>query len=160
MPRPKTPSKILKAKGTFRKDRHSDDLDAVAVPALPPAPDHLTQQQQALWDKIGQQLVDAGLLTNFDAQAFESLIKTYSELIAFEQQLGDVPDLVVPVGENGAMMAHPLVGLIHKWRTLLMRHLTQFGLTPSARTGIKLQQAQSETDPMAALIAAAGTPKG
>lgn len=153
MPRPKTPSKLLKERGTFRRDRHSDDLEASAVPGLPPAPDHLTPQQKSLWSKVGKQLVEAGLLSSFDAQAFECMIKTYSELVAFEQQLADEPNIVSEVGENGALQQHPLINIVHKWRMMLLRHLQQFGLTPAARTGIKLQQSQAD-DPMAALISA------
>ena len=70
----KTPVATLKARGTFRSDRHNDQVDSELGPSLPPPPDHFDDEQIALWNEIGTKLERRGLMTELDAQAFELLI--------------------------------------------------------------------------------------
>lgn len=100
---------------------------------------------------MGSQLVKAGILSQLDAMALELLITSYIGTIDVARQLA-AGDLVVFVGENGTPCPNPLVGIMAKNIATLKWTLQQFGLTPAARTGIKLQQSQAEPDPMASLI--------
>lgn len=148
---PKKPAALLKRRGTFRKDRHSDDLEPVTPPNLPAPPSHLTETERAKWNEVGSQLVKLGICSDLDAMALELLIRSYCGMCDAADELAD-GDLVVEVGESCTPMANPLVGIVAKQLATLKWCLTQFGMTPSSRTSIRLPETQ-QIDPMQALLA-------
>ncbi|WP_029247125.1 phage terminase small subunit P27 family [Schlesneria paludicola] len=154
----KTPVATLKQRGTFRADRHSDEVDEQLGPSLPDPPPHFDAEQIELWNKIGGKLAARGLMTDLDAQAFELLIASYVGMLQAQDALA-ADDLIVYVGEQSTPMANPLVNIIAKNTAMLKWCLTQFGCTPSARTGITpAKRVEKTIDPMAALLA--GTSAG
>ena len=154
----KTPAAVLKERGTFRKDRHHDAaIDSDLKPKLPSPPEHFDEVMQSLWYDLGQKLADRGLMTELDAQAFELLVGSYFAMRQSQEQLAN-EELVMFVGENGTPMANPLVGIQAKYLATLKWCLTQFGCTPSARTGVKTEKKALGIDPMAALLGRISTP--
>ena len=147
---PKKPAALLKQRGTFRKDRHSDDLDLVTPPNLPAAPTHLNAAEKRKWNDVGAKLVAIGLCSELDAIALELLVRSYCGMTEAAHTLAS-GDLVIEVGEAGIPMPNPLIGIIGKQLQTLKWCLTQFGMTPSARTSIRLPEPQKE-DPMAVLL--------
>ena len=149
---PKTPAAMLKDRGTFRKDRHSDDVDQAAKVAVPKPPEHLTDRAKEAWRKLGPKLAKVGLLTELDGMGMEVLCQAYADTVDVAQKLGE-ESLVVTVGENNTPMANPLVGIVAKNLATLKWALTQFGLTPAARTGIRTGGGKKEAaDPMEGLL--------
>jgi P27 family predicted phage terminase small subunit len=149
---PKTPSAVLKARKTFRKDRHTDEIDVAAGSAVPDPPEHLDDRTRAVWLQIGPKLAEFGLLTHLDGIGFELLCQSYVDTLSATEQL-KADDLVVFVGENSTPMPNPLVGIISKNLTTLKWCLTQFGLTPAARNGLKSGKGDDKpADPMAELM--------
>ena len=149
----KTPSAILKGRGTFRADRHHDDADIELGPSLPEPPIHFTADQVEVWNAVGSKLAARGLMTELDSQAFELLVSAYCGMLSAQEEWSR-SDLIVYVGETMVPMANPLVGIIAKQTALLKWCLTQFGATPSARTGINpAKKHEKSVDPMAALLA-------
>ena len=147
------------ARGTFRKDRHSDEVDAQLEPSLPDPPAHFSDDEVAIWNEVGQKLAAKGLMTELDAAAFELLVGSYVGMRQAQEQLSE-SSLIVYVGEQGTPIANPLVGIIAKHTALLKWTLTQFGCTPSARAGVKpAERKKTIVDPMAALLAPKATPK-
>lgn len=147
---PKKPAALLKQRGTFRKDRHSDDLEALAPPNLPAAPAHLSSAEKTKWREVGTKLAKLGICSDLDAIALELLVSSYCGMTDAAAELAR-GDLVIEVGESGVPMPNPLVGIIGKHNQLLKWCLTQFGMTPSARTSIRLPEKTKE-DPMATLL--------
>lgn len=147
---PKKPSALLKQRGTFRSDRHSDDLEPVTPPNLPAAPAHLTDSEKRTWNEVGGKLAAIGLCSDLDAIALEVLVSSYCGMTDAAAELAS-GDLVVTVGQNETPMANPLVGVVAKQLATLKWCLTQFGMTPSARTSISLPEKPKE-DPMAKLL--------
>lgn len=149
---PKTPTATLKARGTFRGDRHSDDVDSQLENKVPPPPQHFDDDQKALWQKVGEKLASKGLLTELDGMAFELLISSYLGMQDMTNKLSD-EDLVY-ITESGAPIVNPLVGVIAKHIGLLKWTLREFGCTPSARTGIRIDKPEKKkVDPMSLLLA-------
>ena len=149
----KTPVATLKQRGTFRADRHNDQIDSELGPSLPAPPIHFDEEQIALWNEIGTKLERRGLMTDLDAQAFELLIGAYVGMRQAQEQLSN-SELVIYVGEMGTPIANPLIGIISKHLATVKWSLTQFGCTPSARTGINpAKRPETKVDPMAALLA-------
>ncbi|MBS0205686.1 MAG: phage terminase small subunit P27 family [Planctomycetes bacterium] len=154
---PKKPVAVHKRNGTFRGDRHSDDVESQLEPRLPDPPEHFDDDQRALWTRIGEQLAKRGLLTELDGMAFELLVSSYMAMHANCREL-ESQDLVY-FTESGAPVVNPLVGVITKNTALLKWCLREFGCTPSARTGIHVAKPDKKAfDPMAALLAAAAAP--
>ena len=147
----KKPSAVLKKRGTFRRDRHSDDLEPATPPNLPAAPQHLTDAERAKWHEVGSKLVALGICSDLDGIALELLVTSYCGMVEATQELAHA-DLVVEVGESGCPMANPLVGIVGKRQQMLKWCLTQFGMTASSRTSIRLPEPQ-KIDPMQALLA-------
>jgi len=155
----KTPVAVLKARGTYRSDRHSDEIDSDLPPSLPDPPEHFTDEQQTLWRDIGGQLAARGLMTDLDGPAFELLIGAYVGMVQAQKELAN-DSLIVYVGELQTPMANPLIHVIQKSTTLLKWALCQFGCTPSSRTGIVPAKRVPKTiDPMLALLGGQKTPK-
>lgn len=149
---PKTPATSLKQRGTFRADRHSDDVDKTAQPVLLRPPAHLNAKTKAVWRALAPKLKKHGLLTELDAISFEVLCQSYSDTIAAAGQL--TPDqLIVYVGEQKTPMANPLVGIIGKNLATLKWAIQQYGLSPAARTGIRTASVKAdEADRMEELL--------
>lgn len=155
----KTPVATLKARGTFRKDRHNDEVDSQLPPSLPDPPEHFTEELKAIWNAVGAKLAARGLMTDLDAQAFELLVGSYVGMRQAQDQLSD-SDLILYVGELSTPVANPLVNIIGKNAAMLKWCLTQFGCTPSSRTGINpAKRPEAKVDPMAALIGSLSKPK-
>lgn len=155
---PKTPTNTLKQRGTFRRDRHGDEVDIELAPSLPDPPEHFDDEQRELWNSIGTRLKDRGLMTELDAQAFELLIGAYVGMRQAQDALSN-DSLIVYVGESGTPIANPLVNIISKHVATVKWCLTQFGCTPSARNGVKpVERKKQTTDPMAALLAGMSAP--
>lgn len=153
----KKPVAVHKQRGTFRKDRHNDAVDSELPPSLPDPPAHFTDDQKKIWNEVGKKLAQRGLMTELDAQAFELLVGSYLGMRQAQDELND-SDLIIYVGEMGTPVANPLVNIISKNTALLKWCLTQFGCTPSARTGITPARTKTaKVDPMAALLEAVAT---
>ena len=153
-----TPTATLKARGTFRADRHSDDVDSQLENKVPPPPEHFDDEQKALWHKHGEKLASKGLLTELDGIAFELLISAFTGMRDNARELAD-QDMIL---ENavGMPMPNPLIGVIGKNIALLKWTLREFGCTPSARTGIRIEKKEKKkVDPMSMLLAGAATSK-
>jgi P27 family predicted phage terminase small subunit len=147
----KKPVATHKAQGTFRADRHSDDVDSQLESKVPPPPEHFDGEQRELWQKLGEKLASKGLLTELDAIAFELLVGSFVGMRKTASEL-DGEDLVY-LTDSGAPIVNPRVGVIAKHTALLKWALREFGCTPSARTGIKVEKArQPIADPMAQLL--------
>lgn len=154
---PKTPTATLKARGTFRADRHSDDVDSQLENKIPPPPDHFDDDQKALWQKLGEKLASKGLLTELDGMAFELLVGSYLGMRQIANELEG--ESLVFFTESGAPIVNPLVGVIAKHTALLKWTLREFGCTPSARTGIRIEKKEKQkVDPMSLLLAGAAKP--
>ena len=152
---PKTPANVLKKRQTFRRDRHSDDVDKTAKAAIPKAPAHLTAKAKAVWKSLAPKLKRHGLLTELDGISLEVLCTSYADTIAAAAALQ--PDaLVVYVGESMTPMANPLVGIIGKNLATLKWAIAQYGLSPAARTGIRTAKRDAaDVDPMDEILGGA-----
>jgi hypothetical protein len=110
MGRPRTPTAVLDAKGAFIKDpqRKRPNEPSTDRP-LGKAPEHLSENEQALWDEIRKRLLP-GVAKRSDRDAFESLV-----LLKARERSG----LILPA-ERGQLIA--LYG--------------RFAMTPSDRSKV------------------------
>ena len=156
----KTPAAVKKARGTYRADR---DAGVEIVGREPKMPEWLSEPAQELWRELAPTLVKENLLTVIDGLVFALLCDTYATFRACGEWLnGDVENFfthsvtVDSEGEEheGGAYQHPVVSVWHKARGDLVRFAREFGMTPSARSGMRLgSQDDGDDDPLAMLSA-------
>jgi phage terminase small subunit len=117
MSRPRTPSAILEAKGTFDRNPARRRRDPETKGELGKAPGHLDDERAEIWDELAQNLPE-GVARNADRLAFEVLVElTYK----FRFQ-----------GVTGAELSN-MTGLISK-----------FGLDPASRAKVAVPVSTKE----------------
>lgn len=141
----KKPAAAKRAAGTYRADR---DAGAEVAPGLPPAPDWLGMIARAEWDRRAPELLAAGLISPLDQVAFSLWCQSYEQLVLSYQQVVAAGSYSVET-EAGNLIQHPAVSVLHKARSDLVRIGREFGMTPSARAGLRpAGGADDPTDPL------------
>lgn len=110
-----------------------------AVPAkLPTAPRWMSEEAKGLWKRIARQLFECGLLTAVDQTALAALCEAYG---TFMEARGVVAEEgMIAYSEKGAPYQHPAVGVMNSARKELLTWMREFGMTPSARSRIRVDQ--------------------
>lgn len=151
----KTPAKVKQARGTYRADRDAEVSFAAptggTVPA-PPKPEKMQDLAAREWDRLTPLLIEKGLLTPADWIAWTLGFAAYDTWLVASAEMAD-QELVVYT-EKGFPCQNPLVAIAGKaWQTTL-KFCREFGMTPSARSGLNLDGGKGgEVDPLTELIA-------
>lgn len=145
----RTPTKVLKLRGTYRPGRHgleSDEPQFAPLTTLPEPPGFLDDVAQYEWHRVGPDLIEKQLLTTVDLAAFTAYCLNVARMVAAEKQV-NVDGMVVP-GPRGHR-AHPCVLISRQCGAEVRKFAQEFGLTPSARTRVRPQQkpAKPKDDP-------------
>ena len=154
----KAPAAVKKSRGTYRADR---DAGVEVKAGEPPMPSWLSAPAAALWRELAPQLVRENLLTPIDGIVFALLCDTWGTFLACRDWIDGDPERMFTAsvtidkdGEEheGSVYQHPIVGVWHKSRNDLLRLSREFGMTPSARSGMRLgSNDDDEDDPLTAL---------
>lgn len=117
MARPRTPTKVLEARGSFRAhpERKRQGEPVVTTP-LGPAPDSFNDREREAWYMIASQ-APTGVLTSADAGAVEVAATLFAEFRR-RREAGEPPDCRLIGQLRGA--------------------LGQFGMTPSDRARLNI----------------------
>lgn len=143
MARPRKPVQHHKATGNFRPSRHGN----VSLPVeIPPMPADLPPVAQATWNIVSEQLRRAGLVARIDLHALRLLCDSMD---LYFQASDEVREFGVTLQQFTAegmerRVVNPAVRVrSDSWRqvTLLLK---QFGMSPAARTGIRIGDAGDE----------------
>ena len=136
------PSKITKLRGNPGK-RAINDAEPKPEISMPTCPTFLGKEAKKEFRRVAKELHKMGLLTQIDrtalaayANAFERWIKANAGIEKY--------GLVIEVGEAGYMMQSPYVGIANAAAKEMKAFLTEFGMTPSARTRIKVEPAKAQ----------------
>lgn len=150
-PKP-TPTKILKLRGSWlAKTRDGEPQPRCE---LPPCPAWLDSLSKSLFRTLAKQLVEAGILTRLDRQALARycvLSIRWRKMEQFIQQHGEVCEVYSEPDEQGQRVLlkidlYPQVRLASTLATELLRIENHFGLTPSARTALRVETAPYADD--------------
>ncbi len=107
----------------------------------PKMPQYLTPAEQAEWKRITRELRSMGLLTSADADA----IAVYCQ-VACRYQLAtkDVQEKGLTVeSPNGYPIINPALSIVNKCIQQMHRLLTEFGMTPAARSRISVPEPEA-----------------
>ena len=152
------PTKVLK----LRKSRYAQQRAGEPQPPCerPPCPAWLDPRSKRLFRTLATQLVEAGILTRLDQQALTRycvLSIRWRTMEQFIQTHGEVCEVYSEPDDAGRRVLlkidlYPQVRLASTLATELLRIENHFGLTPSARTALRVEKAphaDRDTDPKA-----------
>lgn len=146
--RKKIPDHLKVLSGTARADRMSPDTP-IAASGVADAPAWLSDRASELFAQLSASLLGMGIASPDDVHALSILASRLEEIELMTAILEDT-GRTYDHGDNGMKRAQPEVAM----RNEAMRHaqslLTEFGLTPAARSKVSAGKAPEE-NPFGAL---------
>lgn len=130
---------MLQLRGTFRRDRHGDpatEIQFEPLAALPPCPSYLDAIGAAEWARVGPELVAAGVLCEADVTAFALYCVNVARVAACEAVIS-AGGLTLKTPQ-GFEQARPEIAISRQCGAEVRKFAQEFGLTPSARTRVRV----------------------
>ena len=137
--RPPKPAAIKKLEGNPGKRRIKNEVTAESLMSVPEPPARLLPEAKTEWKRLAPALVNLDLLTELDLQAFAELCQNYAYYLGVDKKITDAGTAGVYAMQttpSGYMQQHPLLSLRRQYYDLWHKGLSDFGLTPAARTRI------------------------
>jgi P27 family predicted phage terminase small subunit len=154
-PAPK-PTAIKKAEGNPGK-RKLNTQEPQPLPGVPECPDHLDAIAKKEWSRLSEILMAMKVLTEADYIALGNLCQAYSTLIAAQKHLNKGGILFKT--PNGYIQQNPLLGIIRAQMNIVNELVREFGLTPSSRTRIAVEEPDTNDADFWALLSQPRLPR-
>ena len=135
-PAPK-PTAIKKAEGNPGK-RKLNTHEPQPLPGVPECPEHRDAVARKEWGRLSPILMGMKVLTEADYIALGNLCQAYSTLIEAQKHLNKGGILFKT--PSGYIQQNPLLGIIRAQTNIVNGLLREFGLTPSSRTRIAIEE--------------------
>ncbi len=159
MPAVKKPTALHVIEGTYRADRHEHD-EPKPRPLMPACPVGLKGEAAKCWKRLAPICYRMGTLTEADGEAFTALCISWADMIhnyrivedwkkrsrAKSKENGSMYLGAVAKTQTGYLQQIPEVAMMRQAMKEFRSWCGQFGLTPSARTGIIVGGDDSEDD--------------
>ncbi|HHP4690905.1 TPA: P27 family phage terminase small subunit [Acinetobacter baumannii] len=141
-PRKSLQEKVLSG-GRVREDRDEDAQVANAAVDLgmPPCPVWLNKKARKHWDTLGPKLVQAGLLSVVDGDVFLLHCDNMAAYEAVQEKLQDINSWVATT-PNKFEVQSAWLQIRNKLQELIIKTAREFGLTPAARSSVKVNKQQ------------------
>lgn len=145
MPGPVKEPKALKIlKGSFRPDRDNAN-EPVPAPYEPTnLPEHLAAGVRQIWNETTNELRLMGTLHRCDRDAllaFCHAVENHRQASYLIAQTG-----IIMAGADGKAIRNPALSIQRDSADLIRKFAQEFGLTPSARSRIRMEEAQNDAD--------------
>ncbi len=120
----------------------------------PDCPSHLMKDAKAEWRRMVPILESMGLLSTLDMAALSAYCQAYGRWQQAEREMkrltkkGTTGLLIKTM--QGNYIQNPLLGIISRNIQLMHKFITEFGLSPSARSPIQVDQTDGEQDSLSA----------
>jgi P27 family predicted phage terminase small subunit len=122
---------------------------------MPSPPSFLDATGKRHWKTYGEELLEMGVLTKADLPAFTAYCVVFSTWLESHKDVKT--NGTHRMANNGYPIYNPNVGFRDKAIAQLKSFWTEFGMTPSSRTGIKVEpRKKDESDELENLIKFAG----
>lgn len=109
------------------------------VGAEPPA--HLSGEAAVKWAELAPQLENLGILSQIDADLLAMYCQFYGRWVEAEQHLAE--ESLVLTGGQGGVYQNPWLAVANKAMEQMHKLGAEFGLTPSSRTRIKVDDSSA-----------------
>jgi P27 family predicted phage terminase small subunit len=143
-----TPTALKILNGT-RKDRIPKN-EPTPQPGRPQPSEELTGPALAEWNRITAALEGMRILTTADAAALTLYALTYADAHRAARDLAKQGGVIVSV--TGGIKLNPNWTILTQARALMLRILTEYGLTASSRSRVAAPSA-APADPLEAFLA-------
>lgn len=136
--RPPVPSWLKQLRGTQQPGDGADEPHPDDALYIPP-PGELANRPVAkeFWEVHLPLLVKNRMVTEVDMTAFALMCVCFEEMIEAENELKEKGKVLKT--ENGYLVQSPYVSIAQQRRKEFAEYLREFGLTPSARTRLRIQ---------------------
>lgn len=140
------PTALLKLKGSKRVTRAREETEAAGPAGIPRKPAWLDRVAKTCWDQLVPLLSEMGVLTLIDVKALERYCRFYSRWRRAEKVIEEegetFPIRDKKTGEISYVQQRPEVAIANQLAIRLARLEQEFGMTPSARTRIRIEPAK------------------
>lgn len=137
------PVSLHRLHGSYRADRHGQQGARLPGEA-PDKPAWLSPEASAEWDRLAPMLASLDLLTALDRAAFALYCQTWADFVRAVQE---VRQAGITYEVEGNLKTHPAVKIASNAAKQLLQMAGEFGMTPAARTRLRIELAEIETDP-------------
>lgn len=141
--RPAKPTELKKLAGNPGKRPLNDAEPQPHIgERTPTVPAWLPEDAKDIWRKYARSLWELRLLTEVDVPAFAVLCETMAMYRTAVEMIGRGYD--VQTTESGYRQQDPWVSIRNNMVSQMRKLWVEFGMTPSARSGIKIEQEEKE----------------
>lgn len=148
-----TPTALKLVKGNPGK-RRTNKREPKPRRVIPSPPAHLSDEARGWWGWFAGFLDRMGVLTEADAAALEQLCELYVELKGLRKVVEDEGRFYKTTNQNGDAMIrpHPAVAQLADTDRRFRGYLSEFGLTPAARSKVSTMGDDADSDPAEAFF--------
>lgn len=115
----------------------------------PPCPACLGEEARKEWKRLASELADLGLLTGIDRGLLAAYCQAHALWVEAVSSIERYGTMVK--SPNGYPMQSPYVAVANKQVDIMVRIASEFGMTPSSRTRIRVGD-QTPQDPFEAFL--------
>lgn len=140
------PTALLKLEGgnvTRIKEREANEAKPEVRDDCPLPPDWLNDEAKDFWEEIAPPLHACGLLTRVDETALSAYCVAYAEWRMGQERLQGHGHVIMV---NGVPRLNPYVKVVNEAFAQMTKAWQQFGLTPSARARIAVNNKLAQED--------------
>lgn len=118
---------------------------------VPKCPSHLDAKAKTAWKNLCKELDSMGVLTLADSYALEILVSIYARIRDLQKKIkgyGSTTYETTSTAGDLTVKAYPEVSQLEKAESTFRSYLSEFGLTPSARTKVETLEKDDDQDPL------------
>jgi P27 family predicted phage terminase small subunit len=138
------PTHLKLVKGTARRHRLNSSEPKPPV-AIPQAPAYLDERAKEKFTELAKMLARYGVMTELDAGAIARYAVVWCRWIDAEAEIKRRGPVVKTAGEN--IIQNPFLAVANKCLLQMAQIETEFGLTPSSRSRIRMEVPNDTVDP-------------
>lgn len=135
------PTKLKQLAGNPGK-RPLNEHEPATIPGRPEPPSHLLGEARDEWYRMVERLERMGILSQTDVPSLVAYCEAWANYVEVKTQLKQVGRLIKT--PNGHVQSNPLVSQFNQLDNALRRWLVEFGLTPSSRSRIHVENKSEE----------------
>lgn len=137
------PNALKRLEGTYRQDRDGGNHPS-PPPETPNCPTWLGREAKRIWKRLAPVLARNGLLSKTDRATFAAFCQAYHRWWELEKGRDNTPHTFTT--ESGYTQRHPIHSMADDAMDRLTKLGREFGMTPSARSGIELPGPVEDND--------------
>jgi P27 family predicted phage terminase small subunit len=146
------PSNVVRLRGNPSK-RRLNDAEPRPASRVPRCPACLGEEARKEWRRLVRELAGVGLLTGLDRGLLAAYCQAHALWVEAVSSIARYGTMVK--SPNGYPMQSPYVAVANKQVEIMVRIASEFGMTPSSRTRIRVGE-PSPADPFEAFLQGRG----